>query len=97
MLTISPCVIAAVEHKKPKEKRSPLADCIMSIRIFYVADLLIAFSFVSLNFNPLEITSLLGNASEIAKCWADSEKGEKTRVVSAVLPWNLDICNKAKE
>lgn len=97
MLTILPCVIAAAEHKKPKEKCSPLADCIMSIRIFYVADLFIAFSFVSLNFNPPEIAPLLGSASEIAKCWADSEKGEKTRVVSAILPWNLDICNKAKE
>lgn len=69
----------------------------MSIRIFYAADLLIAFSFGSLNFNPFEVAPLLVSASEIAKCWADSEKGEKTRMVSAVLHWNVDICNKAKE
>lgn len=67
------------------------------MRILCVADLLIVFSFVSLNFNPFEIALLLVSTSKIAKRWAELEKGEKTRVVSAVLHWNLDICNKAKE
>lgn len=67
------------------------------MRILCVADLLIAFLFVSLNFNPFEIALLLVSTSKIAKHWAELEKGEKTRVVSAVLHWNLDICNEAKE
>lgn len=86
-----------MEQRKPKEKCSALADCIMTMRIFYVADLLIAFSFLSLNSNPFEIALLLVSTSKIVKCWADSEKRGKTRVVSAVLHWNLDICKKAKE
>lgn len=46
------------------------------MRIFYVADLLIAFSFVSLKLNPFEMALRLQYATKIARCWTDWEKRE---------------------
>lgn len=59
----------------------------MSMSIFYVADLLIAFSFASLNFNPFEIAFQLQSTTEIVKCWTGPEEWQECSLWCCTGTW----------